>query len=252
MSSRLRHASPYPGARQPVFWGLWRFLKNPTPTLPADRRPWRTVGLLLVFELVVALAVAFVIAGPVIDALNPPEPELFNPGSWQAIVGLIIVAVLIAPPFEEVIFRLPLAPYQPALPLVGGVFGLILVVTLFDYPTGLILSLGVLVGLYTVFLLILGFGGLSMWALPKIERIWARHFRWVVYGTAVVFGLIHVTNWQWESFGMAEVAAMPLIASPQLIGGFMLAYVRVRLGMVFAIVSHGAFNALVIPVELLL
>jgi hypothetical protein len=250
-AATAKHPLPYPVPREPVLRGLMRFLANPSPRVAYDPRPWRTFIALLVLFASVAVAVGFVIVLPVESALDAPETLLEDEDSVGVLIGLALYAVLIAPPFEEVIFRLPLAEYQPALPLIGGIMGVVFLFSLAGAPLGLVLSLGGILAVYAALMLVAGGAGLSMRLLPKMAPVWRRHFRWVVYGTSVVFGLIHISNWAWESYGLVEMAAMPLMTLPQLVGGFVLAYARVRLGLVHAILLHGAYNAALVPLVFL-
>ena len=247
MTATANHAPPYPVPREPVLAGLRRFLRDPTPSVAYDPRPWRTFLQLLALFASVAIVAGFAIVLPIETAIDAPDSLLEDEESTGILIALALYAVLIAPPFEEVIFRLPLAAYQPALPLIGGIMGLVFLAGMIEVPRGLQLSLGTLLLLYSALMLVAGGAGLSMRALPRMPGIWRRHFRWVVYGTSIVFGLIHVTNWAWVSYGAIEIAVMPLLTLPQLVGGFVLAYARVRIGLIRAILLHGAYNALVVP-----
>jgi hypothetical protein len=235
-----------------VLLGFWRFLKDPTPEVSYDPRPWRTLFALLALFVSIAIITAFAVVLPVESAIDAPESLLEDEDSLGVLIALALYAVLIAPPFEEVIFRLPLAEYQPALPLIGGTMGVVFLAGLADVPTGLVLSLGGILAVYALLMLVAGGAGLNMRLLPKMGPVWRQHFRWVVYGSSVVFGLIHVANWAWESYGLVEVAVMPLMTLPQLTGGFVLAYARVRLGLIHAILLHGGYNALVVPLVFLI
>jgi membrane protease YdiL (CAAX protease family) len=230
-----------------VLAGFWRFLKNPAPRVAYDPRPWRTFLILLALFASIAIVAGFAVVLPIETAIDAPQSLLEDEESTVLLIALALYAVLIAPPFEEVIFRLPLAEYQPALPLIGGIMGLVFLAGLAEVPLGLILSLGGILVVYSLLMLVAGGAGLSMRLLPKMGPIWREHFRWVVYGTSIVFGLIHVANWAWVSYGLVEVSVMPLLTLPQLVGGFVLAYARVRLGLIRAILLHGGYNALVVP-----
>ncbi|MDH3227612.1 MAG: CPBP family glutamic-type intramembrane protease [Thermoleophilia bacterium] len=247
----VKHAPPYPVPREPVLLGFWRFLRNPAPQVAYDPRPWRTLTALLALFVSIAIITVFAVVLPIESAIEAPESLLEDEDSLGVLIALALYAVLIAPPFEEVIFRLPLAEYQPALPLIGGIMAVVFLAGLAEVPVGLVLSLGGILTVYALLMLVAGGAGLSMRLLPQMGPIWRQHFRWVVYGTSVVFGLIHIANWAWESYGLVEVAVMPLMTLPQLAGGFVLAYARVRLGLTHAILLHGAYNALVVPLVFL-
>jgi membrane protease YdiL (CAAX protease family) len=59
-----------------------------------------------------------------------------------------------------------------------------------------------------------------------------------VWGSALVFGLIHLGNYEplTHPFGV-------LVVLPQTIGGLLLAYTRARLGLGAAMAHHAMYNA---------
>ncbi len=87
------------------------------------------------------------------------------------------------------------------------------------------------------------FAGLVQWSRTRhrdteVPDGFIRHFRWLVWGSCLLFGLIHLGN--------HEPLAHPLgllVVLPQTIGGLLLAYTRTRLGLGAAIAHHAAYNA---------
>ncbi|MGY6551051.1 MAG: CPBP family glutamic-type intramembrane protease [Erythrobacter sp.] len=71
-----------------------------------------------------------------------------------------------------------------------------------------------------------------------------RHFHWLVWGSSIAFGLIHLGNYEALTHPLGV-----LVIAPQLIGGLFLAYVRTRLGLRAAMVHHAAYNALIMVLE---
>ena len=90
---------------------------------------------------------------------------------------------------------------------------------------------------------LLVFAGLIHWSRTRhrdtaVPAWFTRHFRWFVWGSALVFGLIHLGNY--------EPLAHPLgvlVVLPQTIGGLLLAYTRTRLGLGAAMAHHAVYNA---------
>ena len=69
------------------------------------------------------------------------------------------------------------------------------------------------------------------------------HYRWAVWVSTILFGLIHIFN----NSDLGQVwYLIPLIALPQTIGGIELAWVRTRFGLVWAIISHAINNLLLV------
>ena len=74
------------------------------------------------------------------------------------------------------------------------------------------------------------------------SRIWFDHFRSVVYVSCVVFGLVHLYNFRFTSLTVATLLLAPLLVLPQIISGFIFAFARMRLGMIWCIVLHTGHN----------
>lgn len=71
-----------------------------------------------------------------------------------------------------------------------------------------------------------------------------QHFHLLVWGSSVLFALMHLGNYEALTHPLGL-----LVITPQLIGGLLLAYVRTRLGLRAAIAHHAAYNALVLALE---
>src|SRR5690554_5814834 len=72
------------------------------------------------------------------------------------------------------------------------------------------------------------------------EKAWHRWFPFFVYSSTVVFGLVHITNYantQWIVFALA-----PFIILTQLVGGFIMAYLRVRFNFWLGFLYHAVWN----------
>lgn len=69
--------------------------------------------------------------------------------------------------------------------------------------------------------------------------VWfTRHFHWFVWGSTLLFGLIHLGNFEPFTHPLGV-----LVVLPHTIGGLLLAYTRLRLGLAAAMAHHAAFNA---------
>lgn len=209
-----------------------QFLRRPTmrlaPPVPGGR--FRTYLSIWATCLGVAWLVGVVasVAAIAVDAEN----QLANvDGGLLAIMG-----ILFAPLLEEAAFRLPVTGFNPVRLMIS-----IVLITLFlplsDPAHKLIAGAAAL----TV---------LVVWSATaalrrQVAAAWERHFGVVVYGSALLFGLAHATNWsvQW---GWLAVALLPLLVAPQMGIGLLLAYARVKLGLIGSILIHAAYNATLI------
>lgn len=69
----------------------------------------------------------------------------------------------------------------------------------------------------------------------------SRYFRFVFYGAALSFGVVHLSNFP----NLADIWFLtPLLISPQVVLGLFLGYLRVRFGLGWAMAFHGAYNGI--------
>lgn len=74
----------------------------------------------------------------------------------------------------------------------------------------------------------------------------ARRFTWIFYFFTLLFGFAHITNSALSWHNLLYVVPLTL---PQLIGGLLLGYTRINLGLKYAIIQHSVWNFLaLIPV----
>lgn len=69
------------------------------------------------------------------------------------------------------------------------------------------------------------------------------NFHWLVWGSTLLFGAIHLGN-----FGALTSPLGLVVVLPQTVGGLLLAYTRTRLGLRAAMAHHAAFNAIYLAV----
>ena len=83
--------------------------------------------------------------------------------------------------------------------------------------------------------------------LLKVRRLWDRIFPAIVISSSLLFGYIHITN-----FG-GEVAwwLVPFLVLPQIIVGFVFAFVRIKFGLIWSIFNHATYNFLLLSLSYL-
>ncbi|MFO6448168.1 type II CAAX prenyl endopeptidase Rce1 family protein [Erythrobacter sp. NE805] len=94
------------------------------------------------------------------------------------------------------------------------------------------------------------FAGLIQWGFTRhrdaeLPAWFIARFRWMVWGSAVVFGLVHLGRFTALTSPLGVVVVAPLM-----VGGMLLAYTRTRLGLRAAIVQHSAYNLALVCVIL--
>ncbi len=214
------------------------------PTFLARPMPWgRAAALVLavVFALDAGLgALAAVLTGAA-DEVFP-----FLPAPLDEDIALaedLFLSLLFAPVIEELLFRGWLSGRRAALrfALYGfAAMGLFMASLFAPPPVAAALGLaGVGVAL----------AGVVHWSRTRHRDVavpdwFTRYFAWAVWGSSLVFGLIHLGNYEALSHPLGV-----LVVLPQTIGGLLLAYTRTRLGLGAAIAHHAAYNALALALE---
>jgi DMSO/TMAO reductase YedYZ heme-binding membrane subunit len=100
--------------------------------------------------------------------------------------------------------------------------------------------------LRAVFALVVASAVLVLLRIEPVKRltrsIWFDHFRSVLYLSCFAFGLVHLFNYRFTSLTVATLLLAPLLVLPQIISGFILAFARMRLGLIWCIALHAAHN----------
>ena len=221
-------------ARRSQFAALLAFLKHPVlperPLGATGASIWATIRLFLIdiafMAILIGIAVAVTAGG-----VEIPENALEN---MELTAPIILLIVVLAPVFEEMIFRSWLSGRPgfvvPAAVLMIGIVASAMLIS--ARPL-----IGIPIGLAAVVL--------SLWAAARLRdrRPWPffiRHFRWFFYGTCMAFAAVHLTNFDGATAGFA-----PLVI-PQLISGTIFGFARVHYGLWSAIALHIAHNSIFI------
>ena len=76
------------------------------------------------------------------------------------------------------------------------------------------------------------------------QKLWDRIFPFLVYASSVIFGFVHLTNYTNDGFWFYVFS--PIIIASQLIGGFIITFIRVKYNFFYGILYHALWNALII------
>jgi hypothetical protein len=74
---------------------------------------------------------------------------------------------------------------------------------------------------------------------------WRRYYVFLFYFTAIIFGLVHMSNTKDLTF--AE-PSFPLYVSSQIFGGLALGYIRLKYGLPYSMLFHSIFNLIAVPI----
>ncbi|TAD83880.1 MAG: CPBP family intramembrane metalloprotease [Sphingomonadales bacterium] len=212
-----------------------RFALRPTYVAQPDVTGWQALKALAVL---VALSLAIMIPlGLILIEVDLPmtiRVQRAEPPANQW--GDLFLALAFAPIFEEMVFRAWLSGRTAALRY--GLYGFVAVILLL---ADVILAIEgrVFSGIAVAVIFI----GLLQWGWTQdtdraVPEWFIRHFRWFVWGSSLMFGLVHIGNDDTPA-GLAGLIAV----LPQMVGGVLLTYTRTRLGLGWAILHHSAYNA---------
>jgi len=208
------------------------------PTFASQPMPWgraAVLALLAVFALDMAVdQLAYVlIDGWDSEAGFLPEPLDFDGSLTQDLLEFLVIAPLL----EELAFRAWLTGRTAALRFaIYGFTALGLMLAGVYAPAEYAMPMA-LAGAACVF------AGLIHWGRTRHRDrsvpVWfTRRFHWFVWGSSLLFGLIHLGNYEPLSHPLGL-----LVVLPQTIGGLLLAYTRTRIGLGAAMAHHAAYNA---------
>ena len=224
-----------------MFRQVLAFVRSPAPPeYSAQGRGARARLFAIVFALDVAIAALLICCQLLAEGLGADLPEIEKLD--MSPVAFAFAAVVVMPVLEEIVFRGWLSGRKPDLEFAGGAAVLFLIVSLIG-ALGLVSDEG---------LAALALGGLFLLWLRWLTRRrdtsqvpdwFARHYGRIVYASALIFGSVHLTNF--DGFHPVNL----LMVVPQTVGGLLLAFTRTRLGLGAAMVQHALFNALFLSVD---
>lgn len=224
---------------------FFAFLRRPN----AERIAASLRQKLLILAALVALDILFGFAANLlassIESLIPVESEHVMTDDAEMLRFMQTVGILVIPFLEELGFRLWLSPNLLFL------FVSFAVVTIQFAPVpfaDLLIASGMREAaplVKVVFYLAIGAGiTIFFWIRDRRGHRYADFFRRHVgvyyYFSSLLFGFIHLTNY-------ASLSAWwyaPILILPQIIGGFIFGYARIRLGFLYAVLAHVATNLL--------
>lgn len=215
------------------------FIKKPHYTFGKnDKTLTRVVGCITIFILVTIWnnSVTLWDASTFVGA-DFPQKVIKDQSGWSQ---LFLTTILLAPLIEELIFRAHLKS------VIGSFIFYI------SIPLWIIISLinkqipplnyRILVILFglVLFITILRLLYSKLKQEHSFRALLIRYFPFHVWLSVLLFGMMHTLNYVYDS--STSFLWSPLLVLPQLFGGIMLAYVRVRFGLVYSILLHVMIN----------
>lgn len=154
---------------------------------------------------------------------------------------IILFAVLLAPFYEEVIFR-SLLRFKWSSILLFTITAIALSV-FFIYSSKFILA--ILLSVLVLGLLLI----VVIFTRNKVELFIASKFKYFFYGSSILFGLIHASNFTGNIYYI--LAFSFILGGPQIVLGLINGYLRMNHGLKYSILFHMAVNMPIIVTVLL-
>ncbi len=83
----------------------------------------------------------------------------------------------------------------------------------------------------------------------RVRKIWKKHYVFFFYAFAIIFGFVHITNY--ENTELLFYCIAPFLVVSQLLGGFTLGYMRLKAGFFWGFLLHALFNGIAFLVGIL-
>jgi hypothetical protein len=241
VEKRLLGDTPRDSSRTNVLSALIEFCLNPSSSVLKVTNPSSWGCYLWGYNLLFSLILTFLLTVPTrtyLGASYVAQPSRF----W---IWVIFVSVI-----EELTFRLPLR---------HSAINLTISALLFTFSVGDLLLKFSSFGFVTtkerllwgaVFAILVASVVFVLLLVEPVKRltrnIWIDYFRPILYVSCFAFGLVHLFNYRFTSLTAATLLLAPLLVSPQIISGFVFAFARMRLGLIWCIVLHSAHNLVVL------
>lgn len=154
---------------------------------------------------------------------------------------LFLIGVLLVPFIEEIIFRLSLI-FKPIFLSLACSLLFYIVLSKFYFKTNYLFLDSTLL-LRLVLALIIGILVFTITSkfYNQLTIFWNNNFKWIYYISVIVFGFFHILNYQ---IGPQDFIIVPLLVLPQLLGGVILGFIRIKYGFVYCCIFHSCFNVL--------
>jgi hypothetical protein len=240
--------------KQPLLQEILGFLKNPQQDPDIQKRSFFASLLQIIRINLLSVLLSFgsgviiTFVATMTNALDGHAVGDFIEN--ESILAAFIFACVVAPLLEETAFRLWLVnrPLQVAI----GAFGFLFYYASSLIPGSIIKSVFVSTESDNPFVVLATYlavfisGVAILYSIIKLKpiqkklaSIYQNKYKWIFYGSAVLFGLLHVSNYK---FSWVVILLTPILVLPQVFGGVLLSYVRVTYGFWRGVLGHFMYN----------
>ena len=208
---------------------LFRFIIN--PYIPIQRKP-RIKEIIRLLVIFVLLSVPL---GLICNFICK-EFRISYVGISNESTRIILYAVFIAPILEEILFRSWLKWSKQTIYILIATFISVVVVSFIDHRFQY----------HWIMLFLLLLVGILIYLLNniKVEPFIAKHFNYFYWSSSIAFGLVHASNFTGNIRYLIGFSF--ILGSPQILGGFILGYVRMNNGLRYSILFHFLINSILL------
>jgi len=220
-----------PASVRSLLGSYFQFLRMPNLTkAPRNLGIRRTLSQVLRLyspHLLATLLIGLVIGQVVTKGDNILFEDIF---SKQSVWSVLFLVAVLAPIAEEIIFRLPLRPAVLSISIPASI-AIIYLLGFFNAGSAIIsVVLFSLLGLNIYF-------AARRLKSSLINQLYVRFSRLIFYLLAILFGAIHISNYDSRVWIL-----MPLLVLPQCVLGLLLGFVRIQYGLGWAMLIHAFHN----------
>jgi hypothetical protein len=146
----------------------------------------------------------------------------------------LVVIVLMAPVYEEIFFRLLLKVKKiNAVIFIFVISGLILYASS-KSKTDYVVVFSIVLAMFLCVLFFL--------KKDRIRKFVEKHFAYIFYASALLFGLLHATNFSGDPWKL--IAFSFILGGPQIVLGIILGYIRMNYGLFYSMLFHTIVNSM--------
>ena len=145
----------------------------------------------------------------------------------------VFFGIILAPIGEEIIMRLVLVFNRRNL--------LVFIITCFILTVTFVIKQK---NMFVFFSSLTVISGVAYFYFDQCKVFFINHFRIMFFGSAILFGLFHIFNF--NGITISNFYVTPFLVLPQLFMGFILGFIRVKYGYIYGVLFHALINTTIL------
>jgi len=216
---------------------FFEYLKNPVTNENSDlftfRIYFKLIGMCYLFLIISSIFLRIITSFDLLPEYAVPKIESF---AQSGSIILFLFVVIFGPLLEEILFRLNLKITKLNISaFLTAVLMLIIQVSFFRK-----FQFFIYLSTIPLFIVIYYLIRLYDFPLEKIDNFVKSKFRYVFHVSAIVFGMIHLTNYATIYWWM--IVLIPFLTAPYIAMGYVFGYARMKYGFANGLLMHSTIN----------